>query len=101
MNKATSRSGELAELRAANTTLAQRLNALERLERANLPPGEAGWVLASSVPGRFSISPRTFERWLRRRDMGFPQPFKINGRRYFRDHELRAFQAKMEARGAA
>jgi len=70
---------------------------VEALERSG--PDDR-WVAASAVPARFAISHRTFERWLRNPTMGFPQPFRVNGRRFFSDAKLRRFKAKREAQSA-
>lgn len=73
--------------------LEARVDALEH-------PDDGDWVRAAEVPARFGISARTLERWLRDETLGFPQPAKINGRRYFSNSKLRAFKARVAGCGA-
>ncbi len=39
------------------------------------------------------ISDMTLYRWERRRDLNFPQPLVINGRRYWRLRDIEAWEA--------
>ena len=43
---------------------------------------------ARHVWERYGIADRTLDRWLKRHDLGFPQPAVVNGRRYWREMEL-------------
>ena len=78
--------------------LAELLGRLDALEQHSAPDDR--WVAAAAVPTRFGISRRTLERWLRDPAIGFPQPIRINGRRFFSDAKLRRFKAKQEALNA-
>lgn len=51
---------------------------------------------ASAVRQRYGgMSDMTLYRWLQNPTLGFPRPRYINGRRYFDDDELDAFDARM------
>jgi predicted DNA-binding transcriptional regulator AlpA len=41
---------------------------------------------------RYSVSPRTIERWFENEKLGFPKPVLINKRRYYREAELTAWE---------
>jgi predicted DNA-binding transcriptional regulator AlpA len=43
---------------------------------------------AKMVQERYHVSDRTIDRWERLPELNFPQPVRINGRRYFRIAEL-------------
>jgi hypothetical protein len=65
----------------------RRFDALEN----SAPDDQDRWVKPTTVRERLGISPRTLERWLRDETKGFPQPFRVNGRRFFSELQLRAF----------
>ncbi|MCJ2087527.1 DNA-binding protein [Methylobacterium sp. E-005] len=56
---------------------------------------------ATATRARYSVSDMTIFRWLADPKLCFPQPIRINGRRYWRLADLQAFEArqatKMEA----
>jgi MerR HTH family regulatory protein len=43
------------------------------------------------VSERYGVNPRTVVRWEKDPGLGFPQPITINGRAYFSETELTAF----------
>ncbi|WP_281517490.1 helix-turn-helix domain-containing protein [Ferranicluibacter rubi] len=47
----------------------------------------------AEVCDRYGISRRTLERWLVDEKVGFPQPMRINGRRFFKATDLHRFDA--------
>lgn len=58
------------------------------------PRRDAGRHLdTADVIERFSISRKTLYAWLKDETLQFPQPFRINGRNYFRESEIVAFEA--------
>ena len=53
-----------------------------------------GYLAAKRVQERYDITDRTLDRWLNNPEMGFPRPMVVNGRRYFRETELVAWERK-------
>jgi hypothetical protein len=51
-------------------------------------------VPASKVRGRYNVSNQTLWRWENNEKLGFPQPIRINARRYWRLAELQAFEIR-------
>lgn len=52
-------------------------------------------LTASQVRERFgNISDMSLWRWIKSPVMGFPQPIRINGRRFFRLQEIEAFEMR-------
>jgi hypothetical protein len=50
-------------------------------------------VSAAKVRGRYDeISDMTLWRWLHDEQLGFPQPFRINGRRFWKEPDLLAWE---------
>ena len=47
---------------------------------------------ATPVRTRYGVSDMTIFRWLADPKLGFPQPIRINGRRYWRLADLQAFE---------
>jgi hypothetical protein len=47
---------------------------------------------ARLVCERYDIVRRTLDRWIDNEALGFPRPIVINKRRYFREHELEAWE---------
>jgi predicted DNA-binding transcriptional regulator AlpA len=50
---------------------------------------------------RYGVSDMTIFRWLADPKLGFPQPIRINGRRYWRLADLQAFEARQASKEAA
>jgi predicted DNA-binding transcriptional regulator AlpA len=50
---------------------------------------------------RYGIADRTLDRWLADPKLEFPRPVVINTKRYFRVADLRAWELKRAAGGAA
>ena len=53
------------------------------------------------VRSRYGVSDMTISRWLAHSNLGFPQPTRINGRRYWRLADLQAFEARQAEKEAA
>jgi hypothetical protein len=49
------------------------------------------------VCARYDICPRTLSRWDENPKLGFPRPFRINGRKYRDEKELDAFDRRLVA----
>jgi predicted DNA-binding transcriptional regulator AlpA len=49
------------------------------------------------VCARYGVSDRTIARWVRDPNLNFPQPIVINGRLYFDDEALTAFDRAQAA----
>ncbi|WP_267359858.1 MULTISPECIES: hypothetical protein [unclassified Methylobacterium] len=59
-------------------------------------------LLPSNVTrSRYGVSDMTIFRWLADPKLGFPQPIRINGRRYWRLAELQAFEARQASKKEA
>ncbi|MCJ2058447.1 DNA-binding protein [Methylobacterium sp. J-048] len=56
---------------------------------------------ATPVRARYGVSDMTIFRWLADPKLGFPQPIRINGRRYWRLADLQAFEARLAEKEAA
>jgi hypothetical protein len=52
---------------------------------------QAKYLPKNNVAARYGVTTRTVDRWEREPKLGFPASVGINGRRYFRDDELDAF----------
>jgi hypothetical protein len=52
---------------------------------------------ARAVCNRYGRTTRTLERWLKDEDLNFPRPLTINGRRYFYQDELVAWERAQAA----
>jgi hypothetical protein len=52
---------------------------------------------ASQVWNRYEITSRTGDRWLANPSLNFPKPLVINGRRYFYEDELVAWERSRAA----
>jgi predicted DNA-binding transcriptional regulator AlpA len=44
-----------------------------------------------AVMDRYSVSDRTIDRWVADPKLNFPQPIRINRKRFFYEHELEEF----------
>lgn len=66
-------------------------------------PAPAGQLLpARQVCTRYGVSDRTLDRWTEHREyMKFPDPIRINRRRYWRVDELVAWERTRAARAGA
>jgi len=53
---------------------------------------------SGAVRDRYGVCDRTIKRWRDSPKMGFPQPISINGRDYYSDDELDAFDRDLAAR---
>ncbi|MBN6824122.1 helix-turn-helix domain-containing protein [Methylobacterium organophilum] len=42
---------------------------------------------------RYSVSVNTVANWVNNPSVGYPQPFKVNGRNYWRRAEIEAWEA--------
>jgi hypothetical protein len=51
------------------------------------------YLPAAAVRARYSVSDMSLWRWLRDVELGFPQPLRINGRRFWKVSDLEAFEA--------
>jgi len=56
---------------------------------------------ATPVRARYGVSDMTIFRWLADPKLGFPQPIRINGRRYWRLADLQAFEARQASKQEA
>lgn len=52
------------------------------------------WRQKSDVASDFGCCTRTLDRWVQNERLGFPRPFKINGRIYFDADALREWKEK-------
>lgn len=59
-----------------------------------------GYLAAKRVLERYDIVDRTLDRWLADPAMKFPRPMVINGRRYFLETELTAWERARAATAA-
>ncbi len=50
-----------------------------------------------AVSQRYGISTRTVTRWQCNRDLAFPQPLRVNGRRYWSLNELETWERRRVA----
>lgn len=68
-----------------------------------LPVSEptGGLLPATSVRLRYGVSDMTLGRWLANPPLEFPQPIRINGRRYWRMADLLAFEARQASKEQA
>lgn len=53
---------------------------------------EREYLNSSDVMSRFGICDQTLTNWIKRSDLCFPQPVRINGRRYFPRSALEAWE---------
>ena len=59
------------------------------------------YLTAGQVLRRYSITDMTLWRWLRNEELAFPQPTKINGRRYFKEAELSTWERARAGKAVA
>lgn len=62
---------------------------------------EIVWLPSSAVTAKFGITRRTLDRWMRRDALDFPKPMVVNGRLYFLQDEISAWQRESAKRLAA
>lgn len=69
----------------------------------NLPVSKSSEDLLPATPvrARYGVSDMTIFRWLADPKLGFPQPIRINGRRYWRLADLQAFEARQASKQEA
>ncbi|OXE42989.1 transcriptional regulator [Methylobacterium radiotolerans] len=66
-----------------------------------VPKSNEDLLPASVARARYGVSDMTIFRWLADPRLGFPQPIRINGRRYWRLADLQAFEARQASKEAA
>src|SRR5262249_9133565 len=57
-------------------------------------------LLTRHLCARYRVSDRTIDRWVKDPRLEFPQPLIINGRRYWDESEIAAFDAKQKEAAA-
>lgn len=55
---------------------------------------------AAAVRARYGVSDMSLWRWLHASEMGFPEPLRINRRRFWKLSDLEAFEARQAAKAA-
>ncbi|KQS71463.1 hypothetical protein ASG32_28890 [Methylobacterium sp. Leaf361] len=55
----------------------------------------------AQVLARYQVSDMTIFRWLKDAGLSFPQPIRINGRRYWRLADLQAFEIRQASKKEA
>lgn len=58
------------------------------------------YISLRSICQRYDVTRMTIHRWMKRPDMGFPQPLTINGRSYFKADEIARWE-RLRAAGKA
>jgi predicted DNA-binding transcriptional regulator AlpA len=53
---------------------------------------------AKAVSAKYGVTVRTVDRWVRDPNLNFPKPISINGRNYFEDDKLEAFDQATAAK---
>jgi predicted DNA-binding transcriptional regulator AlpA len=61
------------------------------------PAADDQLLPARAVCDRYRISPMTLWRWLKDPELNFPRPLYVNGRRYFSQRAVRAFDEHQRA----
>lgn len=56
---------------------------------------------AAQVRRRYGVSDMTVFRWVNDEKLNFPQPIRINSRRYWRVADLQAFEARQSSKREA
>jgi predicted DNA-binding transcriptional regulator AlpA len=67
----------------------------------DVPKSSEDLLPATATRSRYGVSDMTIFRWLADPGLGFPQPIRINGRRYWRLADLQAFEARQAKTEAA
>jgi hypothetical protein len=65
------------------------------------PPIPGRKLLTRHLCARYRVSDRTIDRWVRDPRLNFPKPLVINGRRFFDEAEIAAFDAKQKEAAVA
>jgi predicted DNA-binding transcriptional regulator AlpA len=65
-----------------------------------MPEIPENFMPAKKVWERYGVTDRTIDRWLNDPAMKFPRPMKINGRRYFDEQQLIAWERRRAGRAA-
>jgi len=52
------------------------------------------WLTINHVKARFGVHAETVSRWVKRDDLGFPKPVKINTRRYWSREEITRWERR-------
>ena len=68
---------------------------------SRIPQSPEDLLPAAHLLARYRVSDMTLFRWLKDQKLGFPQPIRINGRRYWRLADLQAFEARQAAQREA
>lgn len=73
------------------------------MDQSSAPPVSRHRLLNSSrVRARLGdISDMTLSRWMRNPSLGFPEPVIINGRRYWQERDLIAWEQSRPTKGEA
>lgn len=64
-----------------------------------MPTESENRLPASQVWGRYNVSGRTIDRWLKDETLAFPRPMVIRNRRYWREADLIAWERSQAAAG--
>jgi predicted DNA-binding transcriptional regulator AlpA len=56
------------------------------------------WADSNKVKARYGKSPMTIYRWVKDPGLNFPQPTYINGRKYWDENELDAWDERQHAK---
>lgn len=65
------------------------------------PNSDEELLPAPKVRGRYNVSDQTLWRWENDEKLGFPQPLRINTRRYWRLADLQAFEIRQASKKEA
>ena len=68
---------------------------------SRVPQSAEDLLPAAHLLARYRVSDMTLFRWLKDPKLGFPQPIRINGRRYWRLTDLQAFEARQASKQEA
>jgi predicted DNA-binding transcriptional regulator AlpA len=63
-----------------------------RMVTQSLVDTHSNLLSARTVRERYGVTGRTLDRWLVRASLAFPQPLRINGRKYWFETELTAWE---------
>lgn len=66
-----------------------------------VPKSSEDLLPAAQVRARYGVSDMTVFRWLADPKLDFPDPLRINGRRYWRLADLQSFEARQASRKEA
>ncbi len=66
-----------------------------------VPQPNESLLPATAVRARYGVSDMTIFRWLADPRLSFPQPIRINGRRYWRIADLQAFEERQASKREA